>query len=488
MSPILRLNLRELSRAIRARRISCREVMAACLDRVAEANPVHNAIVALRPREDLLAEADRCDALLAQGRWLGVLHGVPQAIKDLAHVAGLPTTNGSPILRDQVAVADALFVERMRAAGALIIGKTNTPEFGLGSQTYNALHGITRNAHDATLTAGGSSGGAAVAVASGMLAAADGSDMMGSLRNPAAFNRVVGLRPSRGRVPTWPAIDQFIAQLGTAGPMARNARDCALLLSVQAGYDERDPLCLDGTGQPFSDLADLADAPDDNVDFAKGKRIGWLGDLGGYLAMQPGVLDRCEAALGRLALLGCHIEPVSPADLGVAPQALWECWLTLRTVAAAPALFGFVRDPARRRLMKPEAIWEAERGLALSAADVAAASQVRTSFFHAWLRLFHRFDYLVLPSAQVFPFDAQLHWPAEIAGRSMDTYHRWMEVVIYATLTGSPAISVPVPLASTARAGAGAVTTGDLMGIQIMGAPRDDLGVLSLAAAYESAG
>jgi len=482
------LSLRELVQAIRARTLSCREVMGAYLARIAEVNPVHNAIVAMRAEDELLAEADRHDALIAQGRWLGVLHGVPQAIKDLAHSKGMVTSYGSRILRDFVPAADSLFVERMRAAGAIFVGKTNTPEFGLGSQTYNDVYGVTRNAFDPALTAGGSSGGAAVAVALGMLAAADGSDMMGSLRNPAAFNRVVGLRPSRGRVPSWPAIDQFIAQLGTAGPMARNSRDCALLLSVQAGYDVRDPLSIDTDNPAFAALAAAPAA----AEAARGKRIAWLGDLGGHLATQDGVLARCEDGLRRLEGLGCRVEAPGPAALGVAPADLWECWLTLRTIAAAPPLFGHAGADGRRALMKPEALWEAERGLAMSASAVARASQVRTTFYHAWLRLFQRFDYLVLPAAQVFPFDAHLSWPAEIAGRPMDTYHRWMEVVIYPTLTGSPAISVPVPLARPAGAGRGGdsdsrIAVTDLMGIQIVGAPRDDLGVLALAAAYEAA-
>ena len=490
------LGLGALSAAIRARRISCREVMRAFLERIDAVNPVHNAIVALRPADELLAEADAHDRLLADGRWLGVLHGVPQAIKDLASTQGLVTTKGTRILRSDVPDADSLHVERMRAAGALIIGKTNTPEFGLGSQTYNDVYGVTRNAHDPRLTAGGSSGGAAVAVALGMLPGADGSDMMGSLRNPAAFNRIVGLRPSQGRVPGWPAVDQFIAQLATAGPMARSVADCALLLSVQAGHDARDPLSLDGSGEPF---AAWAGARRDAASHARGKRIGWLGDLDGYLAMQPGVLDSCRRALRDLEGLGCRVEPVAPKALGVPLPTLWECWLVLRTVAASPPLFGHLR--AARELMKPEAVWEAERGLAMSAREVAQASQVRTSFYQAWRRLFGRYDYLVLPSAQVFPFDADLPWPRQIDGRGMDTYHRWMEVVIYATLAGSPAISMPVPLGGEAAQGGrrgeggqrGEGGTGgrpaltDLAGIQLIGAPRDDLGVLEMAAAYETA-
>jgi amidase len=482
-----RATLRALTEAIRTRRLSCRELMGSVLERISRCNPQHNAIVSLRPADELLAEADHHDALLAEGRWLGVLHGIPQAIKDLAMTRGLRTTLGSRILQDHLPANDSLFVERMRAAGAIIIGKTNTPEFGLGSQTYNDVHGITRNAHDPALTAGGSSGGAAVAVALGMLPVADGSDMMGSLRNPAAFNRVVGLRPSRGRVPTWPAVDQFIAQLGTPGPLARDVRDCALLLSVQAGYDARDPLSLDGDGAAFRRLAfDAGSAQEPGAPrAASAPRIAWLGDLDGHLAMADGVLERCQAALARLEAAGCRIEATGAGVLGVAPAALWECWTTLRSVAAAPPLFPWYRNEATRALMKPEAVWEVERALAMPASEVARASQVRTTFYQAWVRLFERFDFVVLPSAQVFPFAAERHWPQEVGGRHMDTYHRWMEVVIYATLTGSPAISVPVPRQAP---GPGVDPARDLMGVQIIGAPRDDLGVLAMAARYEAAG
>ena len=296
----------------------------------------------------------------------------------------------------------------------------------------------------------------------------------------ACLDRVVGLRPSRGRVPTWPAPDQFIAQLGTAGPMARHARDCALLLSVQAGHDWRDPLAMQGNGQAFAELAARSDA--EFAEGARGLRIGWLGDLDGHLATETGVLARCEAALQRLEAIGCRVEPLPAAALGVAPEALWNCWTTLRTVAVAPQLFGYVRDPARRAQLKPEAIWEAERGLAMSAPEIARASQTRTTFYQAWRRLFDRVDFLVLPAAQVFPFDVDERWPADVGGRRMDTYHRWMEVVTYATLTGTPSICVPVPVGRGAT-----VTREDLMGIQLIGAPGDDAGVLSLAAAYQAA-
>jgi amidase len=272
MSQITALDAGALSTAIHERRVSCREVMRAYLDRIAQTNPRHNAIVSLRDEDVLLQEAGERDVQLARGESLGWMHGFPHAVKDLVNVAGIPTTLGSPLMRNFMPQADALMVERLKAAGAIIIGKTNTPEFGLGSHTFNEVFGITRNAYDPARSAGGSSGGAGVALALRMLPVADGSDFMGSLRNPAGWNNVFGFRPSQGRVPQWPAQDVWVTQLGTDGPMGRTVRDVARLLEVQAGFDARAPLSL----------ADTPLFPIDNpaVD-CKQVRIGWLGNLGG---------------------------------------------------------------------------------------------------------------------------------------------------------------------------------------------------------------
>jgi amidase len=271
---ITRLGALELSAEIHARRVSCVEVMQAYLARIARLNPGLNAIVSQRDPDALLAQAREMDALAAAGRFLGWMHGMPQAIKDLAATRDLPTTMGSPLYRNNRPAADAIVVERMRAAGAILIGKTNTPEFGLGSQTYNPVHGVTRNPYDSTLCAGGSSGGAAVALAARLLPVADGSDMGGSLRNPAAFNNVFGMRPSAGLVPKHPAPELFIEQLGTEGPMARSVPDLARLLATQAGADPRAPL---SRGPDPGIFAAPLDAP------ARGLRVGWLGNLEGYL-------------------------------------------------------------------------------------------------------------------------------------------------------------------------------------------------------------
>ena len=460
---ITELGAVELGAALRARRFSCREAMCAYLDRIEALNPAVNAIVSLQPRDGLMAQADACDAELARGESRGPLHGFPLAIKDMAATAGIRTTLGSA-LADHVPAHDGLMVARMRRAGAIVVGKTNTPEFGLGSHTYNAVFGITRNAWDATRTAGGSSGGAAVSLALRLQPVADGSDMMGSLRNPAAFNNVFGLRPSFGRVPPGPLGDQFVNQLSTECPMGRSVRDVALLLGVQAGYDARAPLSIAEGGDAFAPPLARLDT--------RGLRIGWLGDLRGYLPMESGILDVCEEALRRLEAIGCAVEP---ATLGQPPERIWRTWLTWRRWLVAGRLAPFFADPGQREQLKPEARWEAEQGAGLSGAEVFAASAERSAFYHRLLALFEQHDFLALPSAQVWPFDAEWHWPRSINGVAMDTYHRWMEVVIYATLGALPAISVP----------AGFDAGGLPMGLQLIGRPRGDLALLQLAKRYE---
>jgi amidase len=454
----------ELSAAIHARSVSCREVMAACLDRIDALNPRYNAVVSRQPREALLAQADACDAELRAGTSRGWMHGFPMAIKDIAATKGIATTLGSPLLATHVPSDDGIMVARMKAAGGIVIGKTNTPEFGLGSHTFNTVFGITRNAFDPTKTAGGSSGGAAVSLALRLQPVADGSDFMGSLRNPAAYNNVFGFRPSQGRVPAGPLGDQYVSQLGTEGPMGRTVRDVAMLLSVQAGRDPRAPLSINEGGAQFA--APLA-AP------RRGQRIGWLGDLGGYLPMEPGILGACETGLARLEAIGCAVEP---ARLGFAPDRVWATWLTWRRWLVAGRVAPFYADPVQRAQLKPEARWEAEQAMGLSGADTFGASLERTAFHAHMLSLFERYDYLVLPSAQVWPFEAGMHWPKAINGIAMDTYHRWMEVVIYATLAGLPAISMPV----------GFNAQGLPMGMQLIGPPLADRAVLELAAGYEA--
>jgi amidase len=459
------LSASALSAAIHAGKVSCRELMQATLARIDALNPAHNAIVSLRDGDELLREADARDAELARGASCGWMHGLPQAIKDIALTAGLRTTQGSPLLRDHIPTHDGLMVQRMKAAGCIVVGKTNTPEFGLGSHTFNEVFGVTRNAFDASKSAGGSSGGAAVALATRMLSVADGSDFMGSLRNPAGWNNVFGLRPSFGRVPLWPAADVWVTQLSTEGPMGRTVEDVARLLDVQAGPDVRVPLSLARHASFAEGLDGL---------HCKRVRIGWLADLDGYLAVEPGILGVCEQALERLQGLGCAIEPI---ELGHSPEEVWRAWLVWRRWLVAGRIAPFLLQPGNRALIKPEALWEHDQAAGLTGAEALHASTQRSAFYQHMLTLFERFDVLALPSAQVWPFDAALRWPSHIGGREMDTYHRWMEVVIYATFAGLPCISVP----------AGFSAAGLPMGLQLIGRPQGDAALLRLARAYEQA-
>ena len=453
-----------LAEAIRTKKASCVEVMTAYLDRIERLNPEVNAIVSLQDRGDLLDQARERDDELARGEHRGWMHGFPQAIKDLAATKGIRTTHGSPLLKDFVPQADAIFVERMKRSGCIVVGKTNTPEFGLGSQSYNPVFGTTRNAYDPSKTSGGSSGGAAVALALRMLPVADGSDHAGSLRNPAGWNNVLGLRPAYGRVPS-NADEVFLPQLGVAGPMARTVADLARLLSVQAGYDARVPLSIRQDPSVFA--GPLERDP-------KGLRLGWLGDFDGHLPMEAGILDLCRGALRVLEDLGCVVEEVVP-DFD--PERIWRAWLPLRQWQVGATWAHLQADPAKREQIKPEARWEIENGLKLTAFDIARASAERTAWYQTARRLFETYDFLLLPTAQVFPFDAATHWPKEVAGRSMDTYHRWMEVVIPATMAGCPAMSIPV----------GFSAGGLPMGMQVIGRNHGELAVLQLAYAYEEA-
>ena len=469
---ITELSADDLSTAIRSKQVSCREVMSATLAQIDAFNPAHNAIVSRVDPQRLLAQADEHDAALARALArsgsgsVGWMHGMPQAIKDMAATAGIPTTLGSPVFRDSVPPQDGLMVQRMKAAGCIVIGKTNVPEFGLGSHTFNEVFGTTLNAYDRSRSAGGSSGGAAVALALRMLPVADGSDFMGSLRNPAGWNNVFGFRPSQGRVPQWPATDVWVAQLGTEGPMGRTVRDVARLLEVQSGQDPRVPLSIPGPAPAFGDQLDgLA---------TRGLRVGWLGDLDGYLPMEAGILDTCSSALHRMEGLGCRVEP---AALGTAPEPIWQAWLVWRRWLVAARIEEVLARAGAHGLVKPEALWEHEQGGRLTGAEVHAASKQRTAFYEHILRLFDQYDVLALPSAQCWPFDASIRWPREIAGRTMDTYHRWMEVVIYATFAGLPCLCVP----------AGFDGRGLPIGVQLIGRPQDDLGVLRLGHAYEAA-
>ena len=464
MSEILTLDACELSDLIAARTVSCVEVTTAFLDHIQRTNPIYNAIVSVRDRDEIIIEAREKDDLLARGVRQGWMHGFPQAIKDLAATKGLRTTLGSRIHQDSVPKHDANFVQLMKRSGAIIIGKTNTAEFGLGSQTYNAVFGTTLNAFNRTRTSGGSSGGAAVAVATRMLPVADGSDSAGSIRNPAAFNNIYALRPTQGRIPA-EGRDLCLPSLGTIGPMARSVDDLAMLLAVQAGYDRLAPTSPRERSDYFREPL--------KRNFA-GTKIGWLGDLDGYLAFEPEILSLCEQALKVLSNIGCEIEPVR---VNHALELLWKSWTTLRAWLTGGPLATRFADPVKRALMKEEACWEVESALKLTALDILDASSQRAAWCRSMSTLFETYDFLVLPTAQCFAFDAAETWPRYVGGRPMDTYYRWTEVVVPATMAGCPAINVPV----------GFSTAGLPMGMQLIAPCREDLSCLQLARAYQEA-
>ncbi|MEM9406536.1 MAG: amidase [Acidobacteriota bacterium] len=448
----------EQRRLVGQREISAVELLEAHLERIEEVNGRVNAICTLAP-EKARSSAQVVDERIARGEDPGLLAGLPVAVKDLAMTAGIRTTLGSPIYADFVPSQDAAIVERMKAAGAVVLGKSNTPEFGAGSHTFNEVFGVTRNPYDLGRTAGGSSGGGAAALAAGMVPLADGSDLGGSVRNPPGYNNVVGLRPSPGRVSSWPARQPWDT-LPSLGPMARSVEDAALLLAVLAGHDPRDPLSLPGDGSEFLQPLD--------VDL-KGARVAWSPDLG-QLPVEPEVLEVLQPAVGVLQELGCVVEEAHP-DL----RGGRELFQTLRAAAFAGGMGADYERHADQ--MKETVRWNIERGLALSASDVVQAQTERAALFQRTLRFFETYDYLVLPVSQVPPFPVETEWPREVAGVDCPTYVDWMMSCCLISLTEHPAASVP----------GGFTADGLPVGLQIVGRHRDELSVLRLARAFEEA-
>jgi amidase len=448
----------ELAALVRQREVSVCELMGAHLDQIERVNPKVNAICTL-VAERAMEQAAKVDGELALGAQPGPLVGLPIAIKDLEITEGIRTTFGSPIYEDFVPDQDALFVERLKAAGAIVIGKTNTPEFGAGSHTFNPVFGVTRNPYDLTRTCGGSSGGGAVALACGMIPIADGSDLGGSVRNPPSFNNVVGLRPSPGRIPRYPN-EQPWNTLPVLGPMARTVRDAALLLSVMAGPDPRDPLSISEPPDQFLGALerDLG-----------GTRIAWSRDLG-LFPVQNAVIEVIENALPTFTALGCTVEEAHP-DFGDAA----EIFQVLRAQGFASSHWQELRE--HRALMKETVIWNIEQGLKLSGLDVSRAQAKRGALFHRVRAFFERYDFLLLPVSQVVPFPVESEWVEEINGVPMDTYVDWMMSCSAITLTEHPAMSVPC----------GFTPEGLPVGLQIVGRYRRELDVLQLAYAFEQA-
>lgn len=450
------LTATELGQKIRSGEISAVETMEAHLAQIEKVNPQVNAIVTLVP-ELALEQARKADEKLAQGGKIGPLHGLPVAHKDLVPTKGIRTTFGSPIFQDFVPEEDALLVDRIREAGAIMIGKTNTPEFGAGSQTFNKVFGVTKNPYDLSKTCGGSSGGAAVSVACRMLPFADGSDLGGSLRNPTNFCNVVGFRPSVGRVPSWPN-EAGWNSFAVDGPIARTVGDAALMLSVLAGPDARSPICLPESGAVFQQSLER------NL---KGIRIAWSVDLGG-LPVDVRVTETLEAQREVFEDLGCIVEEGFP-DFSDAN----EIFTTFRAWYFELKLASLL--PEHREKMKETVIWNIESGMRLSGPELGRAEVKRTALFHRVREFMQNYDFLALPVSQVPPFPLEQEYVSEINGMKMETYLDWMRSCYYITVTGQPAISVPCGF-----------TDGGLpVGLQLVGRPQDDLGVLQLAHAFE---
>ena len=448
----------DLVRMIRRKEVSVTEVMEAHLAQVDRVNPAVNAIVTYHP-DQALDGARKADEAIARNEARGPLFGLPIAHKDLVLTKGVRTTYGSPIFRDFVPGQDELIVERLKQAGAISFGKTNVPEFGAGSQTFNPVFGATLNPYDTSRTCGGSSGGAAVALACGMLPIADGSDMGGSLRNPANFCNVVGLRSAPGRVPKWPVVNAW-GKLSVQGPMARTVADAALMLSAIAGPDPRAPLAIREPGQTFAMPLER--------DF-KGVAVAWSMDFGG-LPVDPEVTTAIEAKRGVFEELGMTVKPGQP-DFAEAD----EVFKTLRAWSFIQG-YGDLLETHRDQI-KDTVIWNLEAGFALTGPQVARAEVDRTTLYHRVRSFMEHHEFMVFPVSQVPPFDVNTPYPTEIDGVQMKTYIDWMKSCYYVTVTGLPAISVPC----------GFTSSGLPVGLQIVGRHEDELGVLQLAHAFEQA-
>lgn len=448
----------ELAELIRSGQLSAREALTAHLQQIERVNPQVNAIVTLAA-EQAAAAAAQADEMQARKQPLGPLHGLPVAHKDLVETSGIRTTFGSPLFRDYVPTEDDLIVQRLRRAGAITLGKTNTPEFGAGSQTFNRIFGATRNPYDLTKTCGGSSGGAAVALACGMVPVADGSDTGGSLRNPAAFCNVVGFRPSPGRVPDPKAAFGW-STLSTHGCLARSVADLALGLSAIAGPDPRAPLSIDEPGHVF--------ARDLGRDF-QGVRVAWFRDLGG-VPFDARVRAVVDAHRRTFESLGCIVEQAEPdfAPAEIAFRTL-RAWNTAVTHGQR-----FREHPeAYKRTLQIEI----EAGLALTGADVARAEMAHAQMWRRFQAFLDKYEFFVLPTTQLPPFDIETEYPEEIAGVRFRSYIDWMKSCWYVSATGNPAASVP----------AGFTEDGLPVGLQIAGRKHADFSVLQLAHAFEQA-
>jgi amidase len=454
------LSATELAGMLQAKKISAREVMAAHLRQIERLNPKVNAFVTMVDEEQLMARALAADEAIAKGNSLGPLHGLPVAVKDLTETKGIRTTFGSPLFKEFVPDHDAIVVEKMKNAGAIVIGKTNTPEFGMGSQTFNRIFGATLNPYDLTKTCGGSTGGGAVALACGMAPLASGTDMGGSLRNPANFCNVVGIRPSPGRVPNDPSTWLAWSTLSVSGPMARSVTDCALLLSAQAGFDRRSPISIDRPGSQFRE-------PLGERDF-KGVRVAMIKNLG--LPWESEVMTAFRAQRKVFESLGCIVEEAEP-DLRDAD----ECFLGWRHWGFELA-FGNTID-AHPEKINSFGHWHVEEGRKLTGPYLARVEAKHSALYQRMREFMERYEFLILPVNQVLPFDVNEQFPTEIAGVPMENYIAWMKSTYYISVVGNPALSVPCAFSGS----------GLPIGMQIVGRHNDDWGTLQMGYAFEQA-
>jgi amidase len=445
--------------AMRTKKLSSREVMQAHLKQIARVNAGVNAMVTMVPEEQLMAQAAAADEALANGKWLGPLHGLPVAVKDLHETHGIRTTYGSPLHKDNVPDFDCRVVQREKEAGAIVLGKTNVPEFGLGSQTFNPVFGPTHNPYDVTKTCGGSTGGGAVAVVCGMAPLADGSDMGGSLRNPPNFCNAVGIRTSPGRVSNVPTNLGWFT-LSVPGPVARNVTDCAYFLSVLAGYDHHSPISIEQPGSQFAQ-------PLGNRNF-QGVRVAMFKDMG--LPWDPEVKSAVQAQRKVFESLGCVVEDAEP-DFSDANESFlaWRHWSTELAFGDLIATHG---DQLNEYIH-----WHVEEGRKLTGPQLSRIEARRSALYQRLCNFEGKYEYFVLPVNQVLPFDVNTHYPTEIAGVKMENYIAWMKSAYYISAAGNPAMSVPCSFSSG----------GLPIGIQIVGRHHDDWGVLQLGYAFEQA-
>jgi amidase len=459
MDEICFMEATALIELVRTKKVSSLEIMKAHLNQIARVNPRVNAIVSLVDEEHLLAQARAADDALAQGKWLGALHGLPIAVKDLHATKGILTTFGSPIFKDFLPDADCLLVERQKNAGGIVVGKTNVPEFGLGSQTFNSVFGTTLNPYDLTKTCGGSTGGGAVALACGMVPLADGSDYGGSLRNPPNFCGVVGLRPSPGRVPNTPA-ELAWQPFAVAGGVARNVKDLAYFMSVLAGPDDRVPISIDRPASQFTQ-------PLEGRNF-KGTRVAMFHDMG--LPWEPEVKEAVRAQAKVFSSLGCEVEEAEP-DFRDANECFlgWRHWSLECRFADLITAHG---DQLNEYIQ-----WHVEEGRKLTGPYLSRLELKRSALYQRVREFMEKYEFFILPVNQVLPFAVSQSYPTEINGKKMENYLAWMKSAYYISATGNPAASVPC----------GYSNSGLPIGVQIVGRHHDDWGVLQMASAFARA-